>query len=112
MPDEIRIEGMTLAAGVLDKIVSVATCAVEGVASVGSGGIAGLVHKAGGRDVDVAVEEDGDIVVSVHISVAYGRPLRDVAAEVQTAVAEAVSGQIGRDVDRVDVFIDAVAFED
>lgn len=112
MADEIRIDGMTLGAGVLEKIVSVATRAVEGVSGVGAGGIAGLVQKAGGRDIEVGVDETGGITVSVHIHVRHGRPLREVAAEVQSAVAEAVSGQIGRDVDRVDVYVDAIAFED
>lgn len=112
MADEIRIDGMTLGSGVLEKIVSVAACAVEGVAGVGAGGIAGLVQKAGGRDIEVAADDAGGITVSVHVNVRYGRPLREVAAEVQSAVSEAVAGQIGREVDRVDVYVDAIAFDD
>lgn len=112
MSEDIHIDGMTLSPGVLEKIVSVATGKVEGVAGLGASGFAGLVQKAGKRDVDVCVDEDGIIVVSVHIHVRNGRPIREVAAEVQAAVAGAVSGQIGRDVGRVDVYVDSIEFGD
>lgn len=111
MPDEIRIDDMTLSAAVLEKIVAVAASGIDGVVGLGGAGIAGLVQKAGGHNIDVALDEAGSITVSVHVQVAYGRPIRDIATDVRLAVSEAVSGQVGRPVASVDVFVDAISFD-
>ncbi|MBA4370793.1 MAG: Asp23/Gls24 family envelope stress response protein [Coriobacteriaceae bacterium] len=108
--DEIRIDGMAVSPGVIDKIVTVAVESVDGVASLGPGGITGMARRAGGRDVEVTASEDGAIAVTVHLKVAYGRPIREVAAEVQVMVADAIRSQVGQDVERVDVYVDAIAF--
>ena len=114
MSDEIRLEGLGVAPGVLDTIVTVATETVEGVASVGSSGIAGLVQKGArkgaSRAVDVTVGEDNSLTASIHIQVTYGLRLRKVAAEVQAAVADALSSQVGVEVAAVDVYVDGVVF--
>ncbi len=111
LPDEIRIEGMTLSPGVLEKMVAVAASGVDGVAGLGAAGLAGLVQKAGKRDIEVRADDDG-IVVDVHVRVRNGRPIREIAAEVQSAVSDAVSGQIGHEVGRVDVYVDSIEFGD
>ncbi len=113
MSDEIRLEGLGVAPGVLDTIVTVAVECVEGVASVGAPGIAGLVQKGrkgASRAVDVTVGEDGALSASVHIQVLYGVRLREVAATVQASVREALSSQVGVEVAGVDVFIDGLVF--
>jgi len=114
MSDEIRLEGLGVAPGVLDTIVTVATESVDGVAAVGASGIAGLVQKgsrkASSRAVDVAVGEDNSLTVSAHIQVTYGHRLREVAAQVQAAVTDALSSQVGVDVAAVDVFVDGLVF--
>lgn len=116
MSDEIRLEGLGVAPGVLDTIVSVATDAVEGVASVGSSGIAGLVQKGmrkgTDRAVDVCVDEDGSVMASVHVHVTYGFKLHEVAMKVQEAVTEALTSQVGVTVSAVDVFVDALVFDE
>lgn len=111
MPEDIRIDGMTLSSAVLEKIVAVATNGIEGVCGLGGAGIAGLVQKAGGHNIDVALDEAGSITVSVHVQVSYGRPIRDIAADVRGAVSDAVSGQVGRPVANVDVYVDAISFD-
>lgn len=114
MSDEIRLEGLGVAPGVLDTIVSVATESVEGVAGVGAPGLAGLVQKGArkgtSRAIDVTVCEDNSLSVSVHIQVAYGHKLRGVATHVQTAVTDALASQVGVDVVGVDVFVDGLVF--
>lgn len=116
MSDPIRMEGLGVAAGVLDTIVNVAVESVEGIAAVGAPGIAGLVQKGtlkgSGRAVDVAVDEDDAITVTVHVQVVYGSKLKEVAAAVQSAVAEAIKSQVGVDVAVVDVFVDGIVFSE
>jgi len=113
MSDEIRLDGLGVAPGVLDTIVTVAVEGVEGVAAIGSSGIAGLVQsarKGTARAVDVCVGEDGGLTATVHIQVIYGHKLKDVANAVQQAVAEAVESQVGVEIAAVDVYVDGLVF--
>lgn len=114
MSDELRLEGLGVAPGVLDTIVTVAAECVEGVAAVGASGLAGLVQKGArkgtARAVDVSVSEDGAISATIHLQVLYGHKLKDVANNVQAAVADAVSSQVGVKVAAVDVYVDGIVF--
>lgn len=114
MSDEIRLDGLGVAPGVLDTIVSVAAEGVEGVASVGAPGLAGLVQmgarKGTARAVDVRVEEDGRVSATVHVQVKHDRRIKDVALAVQNSVADAVKSQVGIDVVAVDVYVDGIVF--
>lgn len=112
MSEEIRLEDIGVAPGVLETIVTVAIEGVEGVADVTSaqGGLAGLVQKGPSRGVCVDLAEDGSLKVSVHVSAKYGRPLREIAAEVQRVVTDALLTHTGQAVSAVDVYIDAVVF--
>jgi uncharacterized alkaline shock family protein YloU len=114
MSDDLRLEGLGVASGVLDTIVTVAVEGVEGVAAVGAPGLAGLVQKGSikgaSRAVDVSVSEEGEISVAVHLQVLYGHKLKEVANSVQVAVADAVSSQVGVTVSAVDVFVDGIVF--
>lgn len=114
MSDEIRLEGLGVAPGVLETIVTVAAADVEGVASVGAPGIAGIVQKGArkgtARPVDVTVDDDSRATVSIHLRVEYGQRLREVACAVQAAVADALVSQVGVDVAAVDVYVDGLVF--
>lgn len=114
MSDEIRLEGLGVAPGVVDTIVTVAAESVDGVAGVGAPGLAGLVQKGSrkgsARAVDVCTDEDGAITATIHLQVMYGRKLREVANAVQEAVADAVSSQVGVTLAGVDVFVDGIVF--
>lgn len=111
MSTEMHFEGLDVAPGVLETIVTLAATEVEGVACVDCSGLAGLMQKAGRtKSVEVSLAEDGGFAVTVHLSVAYGRPLRAVAADVQRAVADALHSQTGHAASSVDVFIDGIVF--
>ncbi|TLM78887.1 MAG: Asp23/Gls24 family envelope stress response protein [Actinobacteria bacterium] len=112
MSEQIEIDGTTLSPAVLEKIVSVAATGIDGVSALGGAGIAGLVQKAGRHEIDVALDESGGIVVTIHIQVTYGRPIRDIAADVRCAVSDAITGQVGRPVSAVDIFVDAISFDE
>ncbi len=114
MSEEIRLEGLGVAPGVLDTIVTLAADGVDGVAGIGAPGIAGLVQKGArkgvARAVDVSVDESGSLVVILHVQVIYGRKLREVAKQVQLAVSEALTSQVGVDVSAVDIYVDGLVF--
>jgi len=114
MSDEIRLEGLGVAPAVLDTIVTVATESVEGVAGVGASGFAGLVQKGSrkgsSRAVDVSVDDDGAISITIHVQVVYGSKLKAVANAVQVAVADAITSQVGVTVEAVDVYVDGIVF--
>jgi uncharacterized alkaline shock family protein YloU len=113
MSDEIRLEGLGVAPGVLETIAALATQSVEGVACIpGSQGLAGLVPKSGARGVAVSVIDDGSLHVVLHLMVHYGTPLREVATAVQRVVGDALLTQTGQRVSAVDVFIDGIQFEE
>lgn len=111
MSEEIRIDGLGVAPGVLDTIVTLAAESVTGVAGIGGAGLAGLVgKKSKGKAVDVALEDDA-LKAVVHLQVRYGEPLHAVARGVQQAVAEALESQVGKPVTSVDVFVDGIVFD-
>ncbi len=114
MSDEIRLEGLNVAPGVLDTIVTVAVESVEGVAAVGASGLAGLVQKGArkgaARAVDVCADESGAITATIHLQVIYGHKLKDVGRAVQAAVADAITSQVGATVGTVDIYVDGIVF--
>lgn len=110
MSDEIMLEGLGVAPGVLETIATLAAEQVEGVVDVLTRGVAGLVQKSPGRGIVVSIGEDGTFAVQLHVSVRYGIPLRTVASDVQRAVSDALLSQTGQQVSSVDVFIDSIVF--
>ena len=111
----ISKEGMAIAPGVVETIISLAVRDVDGVMSVGNPttGILGLFqNKAEVAGVDVNPAEDGSLEVGLNITVLYGRPIDELASSVRTAVSDAVLTQVGLNVSRVDVTVDGVVFKD
>ncbi len=112
MSDEITLDGINVAPGVLETIAIVAAEGIDGVAHVigAVGGLAGFMQKGASRGVSVEVTDEGVLRASVRISAIYGRPLREIATDVQRAVADAFLTHTGQTVTSVDVFVDGVIF--
>lgn len=111
MSEEITLDGIGVAPGVLETIAQVAAEAVDGVACIpGGAGLAGVVKKGTARGVCVEVGDDGALVASVRISALYGRPLREIAGDVQRSVTDALLTHTGQAVATVDVYVDGVVF--
>lgn len=112
---EVNVDGMALAPGVIETIISMATTEVEGVASVGSMTNSSLRSMFGAKPaiqgIEVDVSEDDKLCISVRIEVFAGKPLPDIAAAVRRAVADAVNSQVGIPAKNVDVYIDGIRFE-
>ena len=111
---ELNVEGMALAPGVVETIVSIAVSEVEGVACVGSAGARGIRavfgQKPSTQGIEITVNEDNKLAVAVRIEVYYGFVLPEVASSLRQAVADAVASQVGVEVASVDVYIDGIQF--
>lgn len=110
MGEEILLKGLGVAPSVLETIATIAAEGVEGVESVSVRPVVGLVGKSSSRGVSVETDADGSLVVDVHVVVRYGKPLRRVAEDVKSAIADAMRAQTGQEVGSVDVFIDGIVF--
>ena len=93
------IDGITIAPGVVETIISLATAEVPGVAAVGVGGAISTIKSA-------------FVAGNVSIQAYYGYRLVEIAENVRKAVADALSAQIGVTVTSVDVHVDALSFEE
>lgn len=118
-PQGFCVNGITIAPGVVETIVSLAAAEVPGVAGVGTAGPISAIAAAlnAGRSVPTAginlvVGEGNAVSVSITIQAYYGYRLADVASQVRSAVADALKGQVGAETASVDVFVDALAFEE
>ncbi|HIS40648.1 MAG TPA: Asp23/Gls24 family envelope stress response protein [Candidatus Aphodovivens avistercoris] len=110
---ELNLEGMAIAPGVVETIVSIAVGEVEGVAAVGSTAAGrGLRQVLGSKQsvqgIEIEVADGGKLKVSAHIDVCFGQALPEVAERVRTAIADAVASQVGVGVAAVDVYIDGI----
>lgn len=108
MATELNLDGLDVAPGVVETIVQLAAEQVEGVHSVEPSPLGKLSKSA--KTIDVCLADDGSFVVVLHVTSAYGRPLRQLGGAVQEAVSDALLSQTGHAASRVDVFIDGIIF--
>lgn len=106
--------GMDIAPDVLDTIVALALNDVDGVASVGGAPskIRSLFSKSEQQGVSVTQNEDDTVDVNVVLTVLDGHSLNTIAAEVRKVIADAILSQAGYTVNRVDVHVDGILFQD
>lgn len=116
---DLNVDGMAIAPGVLDTIISIAVSEVEGVAELVSvpstGGLRERLLTKPARNQGLIIENDEDgnaVKVTVHIAVRYGYPLPDLAEKIREAVSDAVQIQVGVPVASLDVYVDEVRFDD
>ncbi len=112
---DLNVAGMAIAPNVVETIVSLAVKEVEGVELIEHKGnanrlIRGVLGDKAASGVEMDASEDERLIIAVHVTVAYGSILPDVAAKVRQSVADAVSTQVGIEVGAVDVYIDGVSF--
>ena len=108
MPAELSLEGLDIAPGVVETMVQLAAGHVDGVVGIDTSALGKLSRSI--KAVEVALDEDGRFVVTIHITALYGRPLRQLGAAVQDAISDALESQTGHSASHVDVFIDAIQF--
>ncbi len=113
----LNIDGMDIAPGVVETIISLAARDVDGVASIGPAATSGIRNLIGGgkpstQGIELEADENGELHVTIRMEVKSGRVLPDVAANVRQAVVDAVNTQVGANVAAVDIFIDGIQFND
>lgn len=114
MSNELNVDGMSLAPGVVETIISIAANEVEGVASVGSYATSGLrsmlASKPSTAGIETTTDENGKLLVTLHVEVYHGHVLPDLAASLRQAVADALLVQVGVEVASVDIYVDGIQF--
>ena len=114
MSNELSVEGMSIAPGVVETIISIAANEVDGVASVGSFAISSirsmLAAKPSAAGIEVDVDDDGRLRITIHVEVYYGYVLPEVAANLRQSVADALLVQVGLEAAAVDIFVDGLQF--
>ena len=111
----LNANGMTLADGVVETVISLAVQNIEGVTAVGTSPVGGILsavrNKPSTQGIEITPLEDGSIAVVVHIAVQFGVVMPELADKIREAIVDAVLTQVGMTVSAVDVDIDAISFE-
>jgi uncharacterized alkaline shock family protein YloU len=115
MDEKLMSEGLTIAPGVVETIVSLAVAQVDGVAQVGAprlsrGFISALGKGHPAQGILIVADDDERITVMTHVHIFYGYRLQEVADRIRFVVADTLSGQVGIDVAAVDVYVDGIRF--
>ncbi|MGC9529831.1 MAG: Asp23/Gls24 family envelope stress response protein [Candidatus Bipolaricaulaceae bacterium] len=97
--------------GVLTALAEHAAFQVRNLEEVRGGRVGGVVGIFGGRNrgIDVVLGES-DVEFTLHVVLHYGRPLHDVAREIQKKVVEEVEGMTNVKVANVDVYVQDIQF--
>lgn len=113
------IDGITIAPGVVETIISLAASDVPGVAGVGTGDAIAAIKSAfnGGsatpvNGVEVISTGNKQAEVIITLQAYYGYRLVDIANNVREAIVDALAAQLGVTVTKVDVFVDSLSFEE
>ena len=106
--------GMNIAPDVLDTIVALALNDVDGVASVGasSSKLRSFFNKQDQQGVSVSQTSDNTIDVNVVLTVFDGFSFKKIVDDVRKVVADAILSQTGYTVNRVDIKVDGILFQD
>lgn len=105
---------MAIAPDVLDTIVALALKEVAGIAQVGqaSSKIFSFFSSKQEQGVTVSQVSEDTIDVSVVITVLDGYSLDKIASDARKAIADAILSQTGYTVNRVDIHVDGILFQD
>lgn len=93
---------------VLHEIVHHAIQGIEGLGEVRERG-SGFVGIFGGRSkgIDVDMNDDG-LRVRMNVTVSYGKPIHEVAREIQREIKQELERMTGLDVQSVDIYVQNV----
>jgi uncharacterized alkaline shock family protein YloU len=103
----------TIAPGVLVTIAQLTTLGVPGVVRLAPPptGINRWLRRTTGEGVILGIE-DNCVSVELHLVLTHDVNVREVSRKVQQEVARAIEDMVGMQVDRIDVHIEDIDFED
>lgn len=114
MTDVSKKPSMSLAPGVVDTIISITANGLDGVSSIGTpagGFFARLAKRPSTSGIDTKMNDDGKLEITLHLIAKYGFSLTDLAVALREAISEALIVQVGVEVERIDIYVDGIAFE-
>ena len=99
---------ITFTEDVLREIVHHAISGIEGLGEIRERG-GGFVGIFGGRTkgIDVEMNDDG-LRVRMNVTVSYGKPIHEVAREIQQEIKQELERMTGLDVTSVDIYVQNV----
>ena len=103
----------TIAPGVLVTIAQLTALGVPGVVRLTTppAGINRWFRRTSGEGVIIGIEE-GCVSVELHLILTHDVNVREVSRKVQQEVARAIEEMVGMKVDRIDVHIEDIDFDD
>lgn len=102
---------ITFTEGVLSALVHQAVSGIEGLGEV-KGKLTDIVSVFGGRQkgIQVDLQEDG-LKVTMNVAVRYGKPIHEVARQIQRRIKEELERMTGLTVTGVDIYVQDVQTE-
>jgi uncharacterized alkaline shock family protein YloU len=95
----------------LADIVRAATLGSYGVTGFAAGPLGRLAGTLGMRQPGLRLDLSTGVAIELHLTVAYGLPVAEVARQVDSAVRYAVRRSVGREVDRLAIHIGALRYQ-
>lgn len=115
MAEQTENYSMTIAPGVVDRVIAIAAQEVDGVARVSSYNAGGLgyrlLSRAKQEKIETEVGENGKLNCTIYLSTWYGKSIPEVAQAVRENVAAALKLQTGIEVGQVNVHVEGVEFK-
>ncbi len=114
MTETSQSTNMSLAPGVVDTIISITANGQEGISSIGTpagGFFSRLAKRPSTSGITTKFNEAGKLDLTLHLVAKYGYSLTELAANLRSAIAEALLVQVGVEVGNIDIYIDSISFD-
>lgn len=106
---------ITFATEVIATIAGMAASDIPGVAGMSGGFVDGMAEMIGRKNVTKGIRVEvgsEEVAVDVSIVVEYGRPITQVAEQIQSSVKKAIETMTGLKVVEVNVDVQGIKFKD
>ena len=106
---------ITFANEVIATIAGLAAADIPGVAGMSGGLVDGMAEMMGRKNVTKGIRVEvgtEEVAVDVSIVVEYGRPITQVAEQIQSSVKKAIETMTGLKVVEVNVSVQGIRFKD
>lgn len=106
---------ITFASEVIATIAGMAAADIPGVAGMSGGFVDGMADLIGRKNVTKGIRVEvgsEEVAVDVSIIVEYGRPITQVAEQIQSSVKKAIETMTGLKVVEVNVDVQGIKFKD
>ena len=96
----------------LRDLIRNAALGVYGVTGLaGAGPLTPLVGRLGFIQPGIRLHLDGELAVDLHLLVAYGLPVAEVARQVDSSVRYAIRHALAQEVDRLTIHVDGLRYD-